>query len=298
VPASVLDYQRVPRNAAALWARRLRVGMLIAAILAVHLAAILILHPAFEISEFQGYLGGGAMGTPFSPMLLTDNSDAANTSGRLGTRDEDLLRQYTPRACGYLALFLITQWWFLSPRGSWRIGTSRARGGDEQPPPRRAAIAAGFLGMLLCTGLIATILELPDWWTKLTTRNGIGTEQHFGVVWIVMAALWVFWSMVFWSYFGSLDRYTALRKVFRKLLAGTILELFLAAPAHVWIVIRRGDECYCQRGTWTGVAFGVTAALWLFGPGALLLFLREKKRRETIIQSSEPTAAPAITSAT
>jgi hypothetical protein len=187
-------------------------------------------------------------------------------------------------------LFLLTQWWFLSPRGSWRIGAALGAG---SPPPRRAAIAAGFIGMLLCIGLIATVMELADWWLKFTTEDGIGTPQHFGVVWIVMAALWAFWSIVFFNYWRGLDRYTALRKVFRWLLAGTVLEMFLAAPAHAWIVGQRGDECYCQRGTWTGVAFGCTAALWLFGPGALLLFLREKKRRESLIERPIEPAIPA-----
>jgi hypothetical protein len=291
----VLDYRPTLAGAAAVWARRLRIGMLIAAILAVHLAALLIMHPAFEVTEMQGYLGGGVIGTPFSPITVPVREGG---HGRLSSNDERVLEQYIPRGCAYLALFLVTQWWFLSPRGSWRIGIPRGGAADAEPLPRRAIIAAGFIGMLLCTGLIATILELPEWWTKLTTRDGIGTQQHFGIVWIVMAALWIFWSIVFWSYFASLDRYTALRKIFRRLLAGTMLEMFIAAPAHVWIVVRRGGDCYCERGTWTGVAFGVTAALWLFGPGALLLFLREKKRRETIIDTSPPSAAPAITSAT
>ena len=262
--------------------------MLIAAILAAHLAALLILHPAFEVSEMQGYLGGGVIGTPFSPLSIT------GADGDLRSND-DVLKQYIPRGAAYLGLFLLTQWWFLSPRGSWRIGVAM---GASSPPPRRAAIAAGFIGMLLCVGLIAALFELPDWWLKLTTERGIDSPQHFGVVWVVMAALWVFWSIVFYNYWRTLDRYTALRKVFRWLLAGTVLEMFIAAPAHAWIVAERGGECYCERGTWTGVAFGCTAVLWLFGPGALLLFLREKQRREGLIETSAPSAAPAITSAT
>jgi hypothetical protein len=264
--------------------------MLIVAVLSVHLAAILILHPAFEVSPMQAYLGGGVIGTPFSPINV-----APGPNGRIASDDRDVLSQYVPRACAYLALFLLTQWWFLSPRGNWRIGVAT---GAAEPPPRRAAVAAGFIGMLLCVGLIATVMELADWWLALTTENGLATPQHFGVVWVVMAMLWTFWSIVFYQHWRGLDRYTALRKVFRWLLAGTVLEMFVAAPAHAWIVAERGDECYCQRGTWTGVAFGCTAALWLFGPGALLLFLREKRRRETLIETAAPTAAPAMTSIT
>src|SRR2546426_962461 len=66
--AAVLDYQRLTPGAPARRARALRIAMLIVAILAVHLAAVLILHPAFEVSEVQTYLGGGVIGTPFSPI--------------------------------------------------------------------------------------------------------------------------------------------------------------------------------------------------------------------------------------
>ena len=113
-----------------------------------------------------------------------------------------------------------------------------------------------------------------------------------------MAVLWTFWSVVFALYWRSLDRYTALRRVFRRLLAGTILEMFVAVPAHAWTVAQKGGDCYCERGTWTGVAFGCTAALWLFGPGAFLLLLRERQRRETLIDAIAPSSPPAITSAT
>src|SRR6266550_1721693 len=115
--AAVLDYQRVTPGAPARRARVFRIAMLIVAILAVHLAAILILHPAFEVSEVQTYLGGGVIGTPFSPINVPvpDGGD-----GRYGSDDRRVLEQYLPRGCAYLGLFLVTQWWFLSPRGSWR----------------------------------------------------------------------------------------------------------------------------------------------------------------------------------
>jgi hypothetical protein len=290
--ATVLDYRPViPR--AARRARLVRIGMLVLAICALHVAAALILHPAFPAVEEQHYLGGGVIGTPFSPLTLTQEYVDQDGRPRLED-DEDVSRQYLPRAILYLGLFLLTQWWFLSPRGSWRIATTRT----AAPPPRRAALAAGFVGMLLCTGVIATVMELPDWWLRLTTEGGIDTPQRFGVVWIVMGVLWAGWSVAFAVYWRSLDRHTALSRVFRFLLAGTVLEMFLAAPAHAWIVAQRGGECYCQRGTWTGVAFGCTAALWLFGPGALLLWLREKRRREQFIETAAPSSAPAATSAT
>ena len=63
-----------------------------------------------------------------------------------------------------------------------------------------------------------------------------------------MVLLWTGWSWVFFVYWRSLDRYTALRRAFRWLLAGTMLELLLAAPAQALIVSSRNEDCYCELG--------------------------------------------------
>ena len=259
--ALVLGYRR-PAPPARKYAAVVRAIMVALAVIAIHLAALCLLNPVLAVRE---WLGGGVLGTPFAPI----NTALSQT---------DIQHRYLYEALAYLGLFLLTQWWFLSPRGSWRIRLSL-----EGPPPRRAALAAGFIGMLLSIGLLATLMELPGWWLKLTAGGAIQTPQRFATLWPVMAVIWGAWALVFHFYWRSLDRYTALRRVFRWLLAGTILEMLVAAPAHAIIVWRRGDECYCERGTWTGVAFGCTAAVWFFGPGAYLLFLREKRRRVQLI---------------
>src|SRR5437773_11275715 len=107
----VLDYQRVSPGAPARRARAFRIAMLIVAILAVHLAAILILHPAFEMSEVQTYLGGGVIGTPFSPINVPVPDGG---HGRYGSDDRRVLEQYLPRGCAYLALLLLSLWWVRS----------------------------------------------------------------------------------------------------------------------------------------------------------------------------------------
>ena len=257
----ILDY-RSPPPRASFRARLFRAGMLTLAILAIHVAAILIFNPLWPAQE---YLGGGAIGTPASPI---------NTA--LG--NERIRDQYIPRAAVYFAIFLFSQWLFLMPRGSWKIWLP-----SDEPPPRRSAMAAGLVGVLLSVGLLATLMEIPDWWLGLTTEKGLKSPQRYGAIWLIMGALWAFWSFVFYSYMRGRDRLTALQKVFRWLLAGTIIEMVISVPAHALILRSRGTECYCERGTWTGVAFGCTAALWLFGPGVILMLLRERKRRETLI---------------
>jgi hypothetical protein len=259
----ILDYRPVmPRGA--WWAGFARGTMLSVAVAAILLAGILTFNPLWPGLEI---LGGGAIGTPASPI----NSVIMN-------RDSASQWAYLPRAMGYFAVFLVSQWLFLMPRGAWRIEVA-----TDSPPTRRSAIAAALIGTILSIGVLATLMELPNWWLKLTTESGIESPQHFGIVWAVMVAMWAGWAIVFWSYMQSVDRYTALRKVFRWLLAGTIVEMLIAVPAHAWILSQRGEKCYCERGTWTGVAFGVTATLWLFGPGVFLLYMRERRRRDGLI---------------
>jgi hypothetical protein len=259
---ALLNYRPLPPLAQRR-ARLMRIALLTVAILAFHATVILVLNPLWPAKE---WLGGGAMGTPASPI---DRS----------LSDEKIHDAYVPRAAAYLAVFLISQWVFLMPRGSWRIGQR-----SDDPPSRRSAVAAGLIGMLLSVGFLATLMEIPNWWLRLTTDNGvIDSTQHFGPVWAVMAVLWVFWAIIFHRHMRGLDRQTALQKVFRWLFAGTVIEMFVAVPAHVLILRSRGTDCYCERGTWTGVAFGCTAALWLFGPGVLLLLWRERRRREQLL---------------
>lgn len=243
--------------------RRGRVLMLVLAVFAIHALLLFVLNPVLAISP---YLGGGLLGTPLGPI------------GRSGDRDEKILSDHAWYAAAALAVLLLAQWVFLSPKGSWRIGLD-----SSKPLPLKSAISAAFMGMLLSVGLLASVLELLDWWIPQTTTGGIATPQRFGAVWAVMGAIWVFWAVVFYVHSKSLDRYTAMRRIVRRLIGGTVLELVMAGPAHAWIMYSRGSACYCDRGTWTGISFGTVTALWLFGPGAFLLFLRERKRRQNLI---------------
>ena len=244
-----------------------RGGILVAAVLLIQVVVVLLFHPLVGYSENQLYLGGGIIGTPASPITVQ--------------RSEDFNRViYTIQASSYLIILLITQWLFLRRRGSWRL---ESLGGDKLTPA--SAIIAGLVAMLLCIGLLATLMELPNWWHKLTLINPAQSEgedgrQKFGLVWAAMTAVWIAWAGIFWVYGRNLDRYTFIGKVLRKVLAGTILELLVAAPAHIWVVRSRGSDCYCTRGSYTGVVFGMTALVWLFGPGVWFFLQRERRRRE------------------
>jgi hypothetical protein len=253
--------------------RRLWWGMLL---LAVGLGGFtfLLFLPVDEVLPWKmAHLRIGTNGTPVNPVDFRNRSDS---------RFElvpDWRLNYVLVSLPYLALFLLTQWLLLMPRGRLRLPLD-----VEGRPMKRAAVAAGFVAMLLSAGVVAVILEWPMepdgsiWIYAFFDEEQ--KAQHFGLFWLFMLGLWVLWAVIFHLYGRSLDRHTWLTRIFRGLLAGTVLELLVAGPAHAWVA--RNDDCYCARGTYTGLVFGLTAAFWLFGPGVFLLLLREKRRLERL----------------
>jgi hypothetical protein len=182
-----------------------------------------------------------------------------------------------------IGAFLLGQWLFLLPRGQWRIDLTQ-----NPRPMKRAAIVAGAIAMLLMVGLAAALLDFGDYWQTWTAvdQDKGHSGQDFRIVWMVMAVLWAAWGIFFYRYFRSAsDGYTAFTRVFRGLVSGTVLELLVAGPVHAFHTSK--DDCYCAKGSYTGLVFGCTAAVWLFGPGVFLLFLRESHRCGQILDQAK-----------
>ncbi|MCX5661992.1 MAG: hypothetical protein NTW19_20120 [Planctomycetota bacterium] len=175
-----------------------------------------------------------------------------------------------------LGIGLITQWLFLRPRRGISLRLTKAG-----RPLRLSMAAAGLMAALLTTGLIATLLEIPNWWNKLP-------ESALVWVWVTMAVLWLAWAVIFMIYWKAGDEYTRLTRIIRGLVAGSVLEMLVAAPVQAMTYSRAQHDCYCTRGSYTGLVLGGTVLVWAFGPGIVLLFLREKHRRERLMQGWSP----------
>ena len=273
--APLLGYEPASPLPARLTARVVWWSLPAAAVLVV--GAGLLLNPLIGESES---LGMGLLGTPLMPVEISGS-------------DTTTRRQYGLTVAAYLAVFVLTQWLFLFPRG--RL-TLRADGPGR--PLRRAAVGAGFAGMLLTVGFVAVTLDVNRTWMWLmgddVDDSGASDPRFLGVpglrplhlVWAGMLLAWLVWACVFYRFLRDADHRTGVGRVTKWLLAGTVLELLVAGPAHVWAVTRSGgeeDDCYCARGSYTGLVFGCTALLWLFGPGVFLLVVRERRRRERLV---------------
>lgn len=172
-----------------------------------------------------------------------------------------------------LGLLLVLQWLFLRPSRGWTIRMAR-----KARPMRTSVIAAGFMAMLLTAGLIAALMELPNWYAPMLDGPWPGA---FAGVWLAMAVIWGAWVAVFWVYWRQGDRYTQMSRMIRGLVAGSVLEMIIAAPIQAANL--HEDDCYCARGSYTGLVFGGTVLVWCFGPGVVLLFMRERYRRAALL---------------
>ena len=147
----------------------------------------------------------------------------------------------------------------------------------RRPVTRRSIVvpivASGLLmgGLVLGGGFALAELFAP-------LQNG-GHEVSDRVGWsvvIVAVAVWAAWAVLFLIIVRGREPASLGMKLHRALIAGSILELFVAVPAH--IIVRRRNECCAGIMTGTGICLGVAVALVSFGPSVLLLYFNRRKQ--------------------
>ncbi len=172
---------------------------------------------------------------------------------------------YSVNVAVFLGAILLAQWAFLRPGQAWATRLTK-----KGRPLRSTVIAAAAMAMLLSVGLIALVLEIVNLWEPMLNSGGVWA------LWAGMLLFWGVWAWVFFVYWRQGDRYTQLGGMIRGLVAGSLMEALVAIPVHVWATRQR--ECYCFRGTYTTLVFAGTVLLWAFGPGIILLYMRERYR--------------------
>ena len=95
-------------------------------------------------------------------------------------------------------------------------------------------------------------------------------DTEMEVVWIFLA-IWLVWGVLFYLYFRNSAAMTT--RIVSWLLKGSVLELLIAVPCHVWV--RRRGDCSAPMATSFGIVTGIAVMLLAFGPSVLLLY---KKR--------------------
>jgi hypothetical protein len=129
-------------------------------------------------------------------------------------------------------------------------------------------IASGFMAGCLFLGVAYTLYEF-------IIRD---IKQTQWLWWILASGglLWVFWTFIFHGLSRNQNPQDMLTKVCRYLLAGSILELLIAIPAH--ILARHRDYCCAGAMTFLGLTTGISVMLFSFGPGVFFLFVDRWKK--------------------
>ena len=167
--------------------------------------------------------------------------------------------------------------WFQLVWQSWVVVMAACQAGllvvpvrlvERRPITRRHLIWPILVGVLSLAGLAVAMglavwdlvrnSNAPDWWL-------IPGLAAVGVTWIV-------WGVIFGFYCGRHEPRTFLSRLVRLLIAGSILELLVAVPTHVYS--RMKDHCCGGYATIWGIGLGISVMLFAFGPGVFMLFVR------------------------
>lgn len=166
----------------------------------------------------------------------------------------------------FIAIFFGTQIMLLAGAPSFH---------RRRPTHRRhiaiSIVAGAVAAAALSLGFIATGVSLlghpMDW-----AFTGGPISPWF----YLLGAPWLFWLVLF-SLMWSGQWHVGFGRMYRLLLAGTLVEIIFTIPVDV--MVRRRTHCYCEEGTFFSWVIGATMAMWTFGPGVVLLFLAVRFRR-------------------
>jgi hypothetical protein len=102
-------------------------------------------------------------------------------------------------------------------------------------------------------------------------HKAFGSAIHFAV-----PVVWLGWMIVFGFMIGLIDPLTLNGRLYKTLLAGSVLELLIAIPMH--LVVRRRTECCAGLSTGFGIGVGILVMLIALGPAIFFLFYRRYKQ--------------------
>jgi len=154
-------------------------------------------------------------------------------------------------------------------------------------PRGHVAVTFGLAALLLALLSLAAVLSLAagaygdkvlDW--ALFPLGGEAWDR-FRKALLWLAALWAVWGAVFYLHLRGVSQ--VFSSAVTWLLRGSVLELLIAVPSHIWV--QRRDVCSAPVVTGFGIATGIAVMLLCFGPGVLALY---KKRIDRLSAGRPP----------
>jgi hypothetical protein len=142
-------------------------------------------------------------------------------------------------------------------------------------PRAQRSIVFPLLGSATCAALLFAGFSLA---ADEFLKGNIPKDTHEAVGYALIGCIpivWLVWLIVFAGMARSTDRLSLSGRMYKSLLAGSVLELLVAVPMH--IVVRRRGECCAGIGTGMGIGVGLIVMLIAIGPAVFLLVYRRYK---------------------
>jgi hypothetical protein len=173
------------------------------------------------------------------------------------------------------AFLLVWSWVGLMVAGEalllWlSVDTSAKRPSSRQHILLSVLIAAAAIGLLtqaVVYALVAVIGGKDNAALAFLTPSPQRPLLAFG-------ALWLFWGITFYVY--STGRSLHVSRIVGWLLKGSVLELLVVVPSHVFL--RRRGDCSAPAATAFGIATGLAIMLMSFGPSVLFLYWKRLQK--------------------
>jgi hypothetical protein len=132
-------------------------------------------------------------------------------------------------------------------------------------PRTHIAVTAAVSSMLF--GLLSLAVVFSIGVAVRGDRFGSDHLDTAAKVFVAWMLLWALWGVFFYLYLRNSTQ--AVTRAISWLLKGSVLELLVAVPCHVWV--RRRDECCAPFLTSFGIVTGIAVMLLCFGPSVLFL---------------------------
>lgn len=133
------------------------------------------------------------------------------------------------------------------------------------------AVATGLaFAMLMGMAVFTMLVAVPRGLDRVINADPL---NGFGIL-ALWLAIWLAWGIVLWRLGDRL--FDPAHRLYRWLIAGSVLELLIAVPAHV--IVRRQSKCTDPLISAYGVVTGLAILLLSLGPAVLFLY-RARLRR-------------------
>jgi hypothetical protein len=181
------------------------------------------------------------------------------------------------RGMDWLGVAIWSGWTLLLAGGPLVLLVTTVDPRRERLKPRRhiliSAGAAGLALSLLAASVAASIV--------VAVLGENGKQIAVASVLAVWPGSWVVWTLLLWR--KGAQFLNPATRIYRRLIAGSALELLIAVPCHA--IVRARHDCCAPAFTAMSIATGLAILLMSIGPGVLFLFRARIHRLSLRVQS-------------